>query len=80
MTFDKLFGPATLIYLASITVAALWWASDLTARVSTIEHSTVTAERIARLEAQVGTLADGTQEMKSSVNDLVRELRAKDTR
>jgi hypothetical protein len=76
MTFDKLFGPATVIYLISVTVAALWWASNLTTRVTTLEHSTITAERITRLEAQVGVLADGTHEMKSTVNDLARELRA----
>lgn len=75
MTFDKLFGPATLVYLASITVAALWWASDLTARVATIENSTVTGERIARLETEVNTLTENTREMKLAVADLVRELR-----
>lgn len=77
MTFDKLVGPATVVYLASVSIAALWWASDLTTRVATLEHSTVTAERITRLEVQVGALADGTREMKSTVNDLVRDLHAK---
>mgnify|MGYP001435105965 CR=1 FL=1 len=75
MSFDKVLGPATVVYLISATVAALWWASDLTRRVKTIEESTVTAERIARLEAEVRTLADNTRELKSGVNDLVRELR-----
>jgi hypothetical protein len=77
MTFDKLVGPATVVYLASGSIAALWWASDLSSRVATLEHSTVTAERITRLEVQVGALADGTREMKSTVNDLVRDLHAK---
>jgi hypothetical protein len=77
MTFDKLVGPATVVYVASLSIAALWWASDLSSRVATLEHSTVTAERITRLEVQVGALADGTREMKSTVNDLVRDLRAK---
>ena len=76
MSFDKLLGPATLVYLASATVTALWWASDVTARVATLEHSTVTAERIARLEAETAALADNTRELKAGVNDLVRELRA----
>lgn len=80
MTIDKLFGPATVVYVVSVTVAALWWASDLTARVTTLENSTVTAERITRLEAQIGALAEGTHEMKSTVNELVRELRAKEFR
>lgn len=75
MTFDKILGPATIVYLASATLAALWWASDLTRRVTTIESSTVTGERIARLEAEVRTLADNTRELKASVNELVRELK-----
>jgi hypothetical protein len=75
MSFDKILGPATIIYLLSATVAALWWASDLTRRVTTVEASTVTAERIARLEAEVRGLGENTKELKSSVQDLVRELR-----
>ena len=75
MTWDKFVGPATLVYLISATVAALWWASDLTTRVKTIEASTVTAERIARLETETRTLADNTRELKGSINELVRELR-----
>lgn len=75
MSFDKVLGPATVIYLISATVAALWWASDLTRRVTTIEESTVTAERIARLETEVRGLGDNTRELKTGVNDLVRELR-----
>lgn len=75
MSFDKLIGPATIVYLIGATVTALWWASDLTRRVNTIEGSTVTAERIARLETEVRTLGDNTRELKGSINELVRELR-----
>jgi len=75
MSFDKVLGPATIVYLISATVAALWWASDLTRRVTTVEASTVTAERIARLETEVRALGEGTRELKASVQDLVRELR-----
>lgn len=75
MSFDKLIGPATIVYLISATVAALWWASDLTRRVKTIEQSTVTAERIARLETEVKSLGDSTKELKSSINELVHELK-----
>lgn len=75
MTFDRILGPATVVYLASATLAALWWASDLTRRVTTIESSTVTAERIARLEAEVRTLAENTRELRAGVNELVRELK-----
>jgi len=72
---NRILGPAALVYLISVTVGALWWASDLTRRVRTIEGSTVTAERIARLETEVRALAENTRELKGSINDLVRELR-----
>ena len=75
MRLDKIAGPATVVYLISATVAVLWWASDLTRRVSTVEASTVTAERIARLEAEVRGLGESTKELRGSVQELVRELR-----
>lgn len=75
-TLDKVFGPATVVYLLSVSVAALWWASDLTTRVRAIERSTVTAERIARLEAEVAGLNENMKDLKRGVQDLVRELRA----
>jgi len=74
MSYDKVLGPATIVYLISATVAALWWASDLTRRVTTVEASTVTAERIARLEAELRALNESTKELKGSVQELVREL------
>lgn len=78
MTADKLVGPATVIYLVSVSVAALWWASDLTARVAVLEHTTVAAERIARIETEVATLADVTEDLKHGVNELVHDLRKRD--
>ena len=75
MSFDRILGPATVVYLVSATVAALWWASDLTRRVTTVEASTVTAERIARLETEVRGLAENTKELKGGVQELVRELK-----
>jgi uncharacterized protein YlxW (UPF0749 family) len=74
---EKFIGPATLVYAFSASVASLWWAADLSRRVDTIEHSTVTAERLARLEAEVHALGQATRDMKESVNDLSRALRAK---
>jgi hypothetical protein len=71
---EKLLGPATLAYVASASVASLWWASDLSRRVSTIESSTVTAERLARLEAEVHALGQATHDLHASVNDLSRAL------
>jgi hypothetical protein len=75
MSWDKFLGPATIVYIVSATVAALWWASDLTSRVKAIEGSTVTAERIARLETETRQLGDNTKDLKGSINDLVIELR-----
>ncbi|MDZ4866569.1 MAG: hypothetical protein SGI91_04545 [Alphaproteobacteria bacterium] len=75
MSFDRFVGPATIVYLVSATIAALWWASDLTRRVTTVEASTVTAERIARLEGEVRNLGETTRELKGNVQELVRELR-----
>lgn len=75
MSFDRILGPATVVYLVSATIAALWWASDLTRRVTTVEASTVTGERIARLEAEVRSLGETTRELKGGVQELVRELR-----
>ena len=75
MKFDKFIGPATIVYLISASVAALWWASDLTRRVKTIEGTTVTGERIAKLETEVHALGENTRELKGSINELVHELR-----
>jgi hypothetical protein len=75
MSVDRFLGPATIVYLVSATVAALWWASDLTRRVQTVESSTVTAERIARLEVEVKALAESTHDLKVAVSDLVHEIR-----
>lgn len=73
---DRLVGPATVVYVASVGFAGLWWASDLSRRVQTIEHSTVTAERLARLEAEVHALGEATRELRTSVTDLARHLGA----
>lgn len=70
-------APAIVVYLVSASVAALWWASDLTRRVTTIETSAVTAERLARLEVEVRALAESTRDLKVSVSALLRDLREK---
>ncbi len=75
---EKLVGPATLVYVASAGFAGLWWASDLSRRVLTIEHSTVTAERLARLEAEVHALGQATRDLRTSVTELSQSLKAHD--
>ena len=68
MIIEKLMAPATAVYIASASVASLWWASDLSRRVQTIEQSTVTAERLARLEAEVHALTAATHDLRASVD------------
>jgi hypothetical protein len=74
---EKFIAPATIVYVLSASVASLWWAADLSRRVDTIEHSTVTAERLARLEAEVHALGQATRDMRESIADLSRAIRAR---
>lgn len=54
MNWEKAVGPATLIYIVSSTIAGIWWASDLTARMVVVERnatqSSNMSERLTRLE------------------------------
>lgn len=77
MMMQKIFGPASIVWMLSASIASLWWASDLSRRVQTIEQTTVTAERLARLESEVHALSQNTSELKLSVNELTRAIRAK---
>lgn len=69
MNWDKLIGPATIVYLITITVGGVWWASDLSTRVKTVEDNAATFKfdvrgdinalraadaRITRLETLIG--------------------------
>jgi len=73
---EKIAGHAGLAWIISACIAGLWWASDLSRRVDTIEHSTVTAERLARLEAEVHALGETTGQLRLAVTDLSRNLRS----
>jgi HAMP domain-containing protein len=75
MIIGKLSTSAAAIYAASATVASLWWASDLSRRVQTIEQSTVTAERLARVETEVRALAQATRDLRTSVDGLAGNLK-----
>jgi hypothetical protein len=54
MSWDKIIGPATFVYLVSLTATGIWWASDLSSRVTIAEAevraSASAAERITRVE------------------------------
>lgn len=57
MNWKDFVGPATFIYLITTTVAGIWWASDLSSRVATAEHSLAgfgtATERLTRLEVLI---------------------------
>lgn len=72
--WDKFAAPVAL-YLIGQTITALWWASDINTRVGNLEKTTVTDGRIARLEVAVNNLSDANRDLKTSINDLVREMR-----
>jgi len=72
---EKIAGHAGLAWIISACIAGLWWASDLSRRVDTMEHTTVTAERLARLEAEVHALGETTGQLRQAVTDLSRNLR-----
>ncbi len=74
---EKILGPASIVWMVSASIASLWWASDLSRRVQTIEQSTVTAERLARLESEVHALSQNTRELKLSINELAHDLKSK---
>lgn len=52
--WDKWVGPATLVYVVSATFGAIWWASDMSARLhaaeSKVHASELTADRLTRVE------------------------------
>ena len=50
MNVGMLVGPATWVFLAGQLVVAIWWASSIDGDVHTLKQSTVTAERIGKLD------------------------------
>lgn len=71
MSWDKLVGPATIVYLISVTVAALWWASDISARLAQVEKDeTETADAVRSLQATDGRI----QRLEVLVSQLDRQL------
>lgn len=54
MDWKAFIGPATFIYLISLTVGGVWWASDISSRVASAESQVRIAasasERITRVE------------------------------
>ena len=52
--WDKMIGPATLVYVVSATFAAIWWAASVSARIEDAERKiqtvSSTADRLTRVE------------------------------
>lgn len=52
--WEKLIGPATLVYAISATFAAIWWAASVSARIDDAERkisaASNTADRLTRVE------------------------------
>lgn len=59
-SWDKLIGPGTIVYLITLTVGGVWWASDISTRVVGIERKVESASaadgRIVRLEVLITRL------------------------
>lgn len=60
MSWQSFVGPATFVYLVSMTAAGIWWASDLSSRVSVAEQqvrlSAQASERLTRVETLLSTM------------------------
>jgi len=61
--------------IGATIIAGAFFFGGLAARVQTLEHSTVTAERIATLEGEVRGMRQSTDEMKASMKELVAAVR-----
>lgn len=61
--------------IGATIIAGAFFFGGLAARVETLEHSTVTAERMATLESEVRAMRSSTDELKTSIKDLVRTVR-----
>ena len=73
MNWNAIVGPATFVYLLSITVGGVWWASDLSARMSSQERvqreAADTAGRLVRLETLVGRIDDQLGRIERKMDD-----------
>ena len=60
MNWDKLIGPGTIVYLITITIGGVWWASDISTRLVVTERKAEQAAqadaRIVRLEVLIGRM------------------------
>jgi hypothetical protein len=73
MNWNNIVGSATFVYLLSITVGGVWWASDLSARMMSQERvqreAADTAGRLVRLETLVGRIDDQLGRIERKLDD-----------
>lgn len=57
MTWDKLIGPASIIYMLTTLIGGIWWASDISTRMSSTEDArTEIKQDIATIRSDVALL------------------------
>jgi hypothetical protein len=61
--------------IGATIIAGAFFFGGLAARVQALEHSTVTAERMATLEGEVRAMRQSTDDLKGSVKELVVAVR-----
>ena len=61
--------------IGATVIAGAFFFGGLAARVETLEHSTVTAERMATLEGEVRAMRTSTDDLKNNIQDLVRAVK-----
>lgn len=62
--------------IGATIIAGAFFFGGLAARVQSLEQSTVTAERMATLEGEVRAMRSSTDELKTSVKELVTAVKA----
>jgi hypothetical protein len=62
--------------IGATIIASAFFFGGMATRVEVLEHSTVTAERMATLEGEVRAMRQSTDELKGSVKDLVVAVRS----
>lgn len=71
--WDKLIGPATLVYVVSATFAAIWWAASVSARIEDAERkmqsAQSTADRLTRVETILLSVDKQLDRIDSKLDD-----------
>lgn len=79
-TIEKKVPVALLIALAIQTGVAFWWAASTSERINTLERQSalysaaapLQADRLTRMEVQIGSVKESMVEIKNDIKSLVR--------